>query len=131
MIVTCVICDLTYDDAGQWTLCPHNPLSAAPEAGGYCRRHDLFGPCHLCASVTPPPIPHTIGVVTDGDGHTATLHASSACGGPFAWLTIRDQEGRTAFHHPPAGGPVAATLHLDREAALELASVLTAFAEGR
>ena len=39
MLVRCDACRHRYDDAEQWTICPHGPLWAAPEA--YCRVHDL------------------------------------------------------------------------------------------
>lgn len=32
-------CGRLYDDAEQWTICPHGPLWAPPDA--YCREHDL------------------------------------------------------------------------------------------
>lgn len=49
MRTICPKCSASYDDARQWTLCPHMPLEgpAAPRsenpAAGYCREHDLFG----------------------------------------------------------------------------------------
>lgn len=52
---TCDHCGRRYDDEYHWTLCPHNPLEAGPEPGDYCRRHDLFGPCPLCAKQQPEP----------------------------------------------------------------------------
>lgn len=39
MIVVCDHCQRLYDDAEQWTLCPHGPLWAGWE--DYCREHDL------------------------------------------------------------------------------------------
>lgn len=39
MLVQCSTCRRAYDDAEQWTICPHGPLWAAPDA--YCRVHDL------------------------------------------------------------------------------------------
>lgn len=38
-------CGRIYDDAVQWTICPHNPLDvgAGPEA--FCWRCDLRTPC--------------------------------------------------------------------------------------
>lgn len=32
-------CGRLFDDAEQWTICPHGPLWADPRA--YCRDHDL------------------------------------------------------------------------------------------
>jgi hypothetical protein len=38
-------CGRMYDDAQQWTICPHGPLWAA--ADGYCVTHDLvWGSLH-------------------------------------------------------------------------------------
>ncbi len=51
MVHICETCGLRYNDEYQWTLCPHNPLEAGPGAEAYCRRHDLFGPCPLCARI--------------------------------------------------------------------------------
>lgn len=45
MTTRCDICGSVYDDAACWTICPHGPLRAAPDA--YCRRHDLVN-CHVC-----------------------------------------------------------------------------------
>lgn len=42
----CPRCDLKYDDATSWTICPHNPLDV-PFDAPYCQYHDLFN-CHLC-----------------------------------------------------------------------------------
>jgi hypothetical protein len=39
VIVRCDRCERNYDDATQWTICPHGPLWAAHDA--YCREHDL------------------------------------------------------------------------------------------
>ena len=39
MLVRCETCRHAYDDAAQWTLCPHGPLWAAVDA--YCPQHDL------------------------------------------------------------------------------------------
>lgn len=39
MLVQCSTCRHAYDDAEQWTLCPHGPLWAPSDA--YCREHDL------------------------------------------------------------------------------------------
>ena len=48
MIVTCQKCNLPYDDAYRWTICPHAPLEAsAPDGGNYCMKHDLFY-CFIC-----------------------------------------------------------------------------------
>lgn len=47
MYVACGKCDLVFDDASCWTICPHHPLGASPEPQGFCRRCDLFPPC-LC-----------------------------------------------------------------------------------
>jgi hypothetical protein len=45
MVVTCDKCHRLYDDAEQWTICPHGPLWAAHDA--YCREHDLVNcPMH-------------------------------------------------------------------------------------
>ena len=39
MWVQCSKCRRSYDDANQWTICPHGPLWAAPE--DYCPDCDL------------------------------------------------------------------------------------------
>lgn len=51
MMRICDNCQLNYDDAARWTICPHNPLEAGPRPGDFCRRHDMFGPCPCCAAV--------------------------------------------------------------------------------
>ena len=46
MIVTCEKCQLFYDDASCWTICPHNPLDRRHD-DVLCREHDLFNcPLH-------------------------------------------------------------------------------------
>lgn len=59
MVVTCEQCLYRYDDEFQWTICPHNPLECGPEAGAYCKRHDFFAPCRICAieKIPPPLVP--------------------------------------------------------------------------
>ena len=51
MIRTCDVphCGLRYDDAYNYTSCPHMPIGAGPapfhptsNPGGYCKEHDLF-----------------------------------------------------------------------------------------
>lgn len=50
MMVSCLVCGKTYDDAERWTICPHNPLSAGHRPEDFCFRHDMFGPCPFCRS---------------------------------------------------------------------------------
>ncbi len=45
MLVICEKCHRRYDNAEQWTLCPHGPLWAAADA--YCPVHDLVN-CQIC-----------------------------------------------------------------------------------
>jgi hypothetical protein len=49
MVVRCEQpgCGRVYDDAKQWTICPHNPLEAG-SSSGYCGVHDFFWPCPVC-----------------------------------------------------------------------------------
>lgn len=68
------------------------------------------------------------GRVTDGRGNVATVQESSAVGGPYAWVFVRDAEGRDVTFHRPTGSHVPATMHLDAARARELAGVLLAFA---
>lgn len=51
MLVHCPKCHMMYDDTTNTTICPHAPLGGG--SGGYCKRHDLFGPCPLCRPVPP------------------------------------------------------------------------------
>lgn len=49
MLRRCESCKRVYDDARQWTVCPHRPLEASHDGKGYCRRHDILGvTCYLC-----------------------------------------------------------------------------------
>lgn len=43
MFVTCPDCHRSYDDAEQWTLCPHSPLG--------CSHDDLCPKCDTLRSV--------------------------------------------------------------------------------
>lgn len=45
-------CGRMYDDAKQWTICPHNPLDVAAEPAAFCWRCDLRAPC-LCPDGIP------------------------------------------------------------------------------
>jgi uncharacterized protein DUF3467 len=45
MLIRCEKCFSNYDDENRWTICPHGPLWAAPDA--YCRKHDLIN-CVVC-----------------------------------------------------------------------------------
>ena len=69
MITKCGTCGVVYNDARSWTICPHNPLGTKPDAGGFCRRHDLFGPCPICEPNTPRANlhPQTAAIVRDDD----------------------------------------------------------------
>ena len=44
MQLQCGDCRRLFDDEVSWTICPHGPLWAAPEA--YCREHDLVNCPH-------------------------------------------------------------------------------------
>lgn len=71
------------------------------------------------------------GRVTDGRGNVATVQESSAVGGPYAWVFVRDAEGRDVTFHRPTGSHVPATMHLDAAQARALARLLQAFAGDR
>jgi hypothetical protein len=45
MLVQCDDCNRVYDDANQWTICPHNPLDVGPGPDAFCWRCDLRHPC--------------------------------------------------------------------------------------
>ena len=53
MTQLCEECGRWYDDEHQWTICPHNPLSAGPNPEDFCRRHDMYGPCPYCKKPEP------------------------------------------------------------------------------
>jgi hypothetical protein len=50
LVVRCEDCGHLYDDAEQWTICPHGPLWAGPKA--YCPLHDLVH-CFICKEFGP------------------------------------------------------------------------------
>jgi len=55
MTQRCSDCGRVYDDAAQWTPCPHGPLWAAPTS--YCPTHDLVDcPFHRPETATRPMI---------------------------------------------------------------------------
>ena len=51
----CEKCDRGYDDANQWTICPHAPLGTSPS--DYCPRCDvlpsMYGGKCLCPEEDP------------------------------------------------------------------------------
>lgn len=53
MNMLCDKCGTAYNDAGRWTICPHNPLDAGPRPEDFCIDHDMFGPCPICNPNTP------------------------------------------------------------------------------
>ena len=70
MLVKCEKCHKAYDDARNWTICPHNPLESGPRQADFCRRHDLFGPCPICdPTLTPEQLhPQTAMIIDQGKG---------------------------------------------------------------
>lgn len=38
-------CGRVYDDAEQWTICPHNPLDVSADPEAFCWACDLRTPC--------------------------------------------------------------------------------------
>ena len=47
MVVRCDKCERLYDDAEQWTICPHGPLGYPHDS--YCRKCDTIKEVHgLC-----------------------------------------------------------------------------------
>lgn len=69
------------------------------------------------------------GTITDSYGNTITLQESSAGGGPFAWVFVRNRDGVDAYIHKPTGSLQAVSPHLTRTQARRLARLLLRFAD--
>lgn len=67
MIVRCNQCQRVYNDAEQWTLCPHTPLGYPVD--GYCPQCDtlrsVHGPCRHQAEAPVKPEPPKLLIVCD------------------------------------------------------------------
>lgn len=103
MLIKCETCGAWYDDVNRWTICPHNPLEAGANREDFCFRHDMFGPCPICAM---PPVLFRLSI------RSVTVECACGCGAlttvPFPVLNgetplkaTGDENGITfSFNHP-------------------------------
>jgi len=68
------------------------------------------------------------GAYKDSRDNTVRIQESSACGGPFVWLFVRDAKGRETYEH--MGAHQAVSPHLTRAQARRVAKALLRFADG-
>ncbi len=68
------------------------------------------------------------GAYKDSRGNTVRVQQSSACGGPFVWLFVKDAQGREVYEH--MGQHTAVSPHMTRAQARRVAQALLRFADG-
>jgi hypothetical protein len=66
--------------------------------------------------------------IKDSRGNTVRVQQSSAAGGPFAWIFVKNAEGQEVIEH--LGSFVAVSPHLTRAQARRVAKALLRFADG-
>lgn len=70
------------------------------------------------------------GEVADDRGNVTIIQQSSAIGGPYCWIFVKDKDGKDTVMVTPPGVPMAVSPHLTKAQARHVAAALLRFANG-